>query len=166
MKMLYVLIAFLICSPSLALCDCTTESSAEYVDDQLEIKTDVPKFLEGATITVKTKDGRESTVPAEKFKVVPRAQQFITTKTSRTTVVTCEAERLKHRVSILGGNGPRDGLDRREDPSETVVESRVGAVGGLQYQYTTDLKLFDLPVSIGGQVQTNKSGLLGAGVDF
>ncbi len=148
---------------------CSTSTSEEKVDEQMEIKTDVPKHLEGATITITLKDGRTSTVPAEKFKVVPRKQQYIVTKTSRSSKEMCSTnETQHHRVSVLGGHGAKPGLDsnRSSAPDEVTVESRVGAVFGAQYQYKSDLKVLDMPLSIGIQGQTNKTGSLLIGVDF
>lgn len=148
---------------------CQTSSSEEQVEEQMEIKTDVPKHLEGATITITLKDGRQSTVPAEKFKVVPRKQQFIVTKTARSSKEMCTTnETQRNRVSVLAGHGAKEGLDsnRRASPDEVVVESRVGAVFGAQYQYKTDAKILDMPLSIGVQGQTNKTGSVVLGLDF
>lgn len=143
---------------------CQTSSEAATVEEKLEIKTDVPNHLKGATIIIRTADGKESSVPAEKFKVVARKQQFIITKVKQLdkTVCTQDAEaNKKNRVSLMGGNGPKDGLDRSSTSSTVSVESRVGAVGGAQYQ-----RLLNDRFSVGAQIQTNKSVLLELGLDF
>ena len=144
---------------------CTKDLSTVDAEEQMEIKTDVPNHLKGATITVKLADGRESTVPAENFKVVPRKQQFLVTKTVSTEVFTCTVagENQKNRVSLLGGHGAKEGLNvsRDESTGSASVESRVGLVGGLQYQRL----VFD-QLSLGIQGQTNKTGSLLIGLDF
>lgn len=151
--------------------ECSVKQSEEQVDEQMEIKTDVPEYLRGATITVTLKDGRKSVVPAERFKVVPRVQQFVVTKTSKLEQKTCLTkveEAKRHRVSLLGGHGAQPGLtsNTKLAPNLVTVESNVGLVGGAQYQYRTDLKVFGLPINVGGQLQTNQTGSFVLGVDF
>lgn len=141
--------------------NCSTTLSSEEVKDRLEIKTDVPSHLKGATIIVRRADGKETSVPAELFKVVPRKQQFITTKTSTQETTICRNELNRNRISVLGGRGPKEGLDRDNSGNKVSVESRVGAVAGIQYQ-----RLLTEKVSIGAQVQSNNSGLLNIGLDF
>ena len=137
----------------------TCSETAEQAIEQKEIKTDVPKFLEGATITVQLKDGRESRVPAERFKVVPRKQQFLVTKTKSTML--CKASE-KNRVSVLGGYGTKASLSKTvNSPSDTTVKTNEGAVGGLQYQRKVSNRL-----SIGAQGQSNKTVSIIVGVDF
>lgn len=149
--------------------ECYISRTEDKVDEQLEINTDVPKHLRGATITITLKDGSSSVVPAEKFKVVPRLQQFIVTKTSKTNTQTCNIQdSKKHRVSVMGGKGAQEGLNvnNTSAPDVVSIESRVGAVMGAQYQYKTDLEVLDMPVSIGVQGQSNQTGSLMLGIDF
>jgi len=147
---------------------CTEQTSASQVLEQTEIKTDVPKHLVGATITVTLANGKSSTVPAEKFKVVPRLQQYLVTKVSQSTVKSCvNVSPNKNRVSALAGYGATGHLDRSADASTTTVESSRGVVGAAMYQ-----RLLDDHWSLGVQVQgndlsrSNKTGLLGVGYDF
>jgi hypothetical protein len=161
MKNLFIILV--LCFPmfTLAAENCSTTSEAATVEEQLEIKTDVPKHLVGATICVKQADGKESCVPAEKFKVVARKQQFIVTKTKQLDKTMCSAELNKNRVSLLAGNGPKEGLDKTVTPTQVTIESRTGAVGGLQYQ-----RLITDKISVGAQLQTNESALINVGLDF
>jgi hypothetical protein len=139
--------------------NCSTSTSEEQVEETKEIKTDVPNHLKGAVIIVRTADGRESVVPAEKFKVVPRVQQFVVTKTKESSKTMCRPD--KNRVSVAAGNGAKEGLKRSTNGNTVEVESRVGAVGGLQYQRMVTEK-----ISVGAQVQTNETVLIGIGLDF
>lgn len=147
---------------------CTEQSSAAQVEETTEIKTDVPKHLEGAKIIVRLADGRESVVPAEKFKVVPRLQQYLVTKVSKNTVRSCVSyEQRRNRVSALAGYGPTGNLDRGGDVNKATVESDHGAIGGAMYQ-----RLLTERLSIGVQVQgtdlsrDNKTGLGTLGYEF
>jgi hypothetical protein len=139
--------------------DCSTTSNAEEVSETREITTDVPSHLKGATIIVRLADGKETSVPAEKFKVVARQQQFIITKTKQLDKTMCTPE--KNRISLLAGQGPKEGLDRSKTATTVTVESKVGAVGGLQYQ-----RLVTEDISLGIQGQTNESVLVNIGLDF
>lgn len=148
--------------------NCSATRSSQEVEEQYDIKTDVPRYLEGATITVTLKDGKSSTVPAEKFKVVPRKQQFITKRTKQTDVLVCKEPPQRHRVSVLVGSGSKDGLDRNDnyDVDTAQVKSKVGINAGVQYQYKTDLKIFNKPLSFGIQGVSNKTGAGLLGIDF
>ena len=141
---------------------CTKDESATQIIEQLVIKTDVPSHLKGATIVVRLADGRETSVPAERFKVVPRKQQFVVTKTEKATTLSCTTnEPRKNRVSLLGGHGAQEGLKSSTSGTTTTVESKVGLVGGAQYQ-----RMLGERFSIGVQGQTNKTGSLLIGLDF
>lgn len=166
MKNIFIILA--LCFPMFAVADesCTTNTSEETVDEVAVISTNVPKFLEGATITVRTKDGRESTVSAEKFKVVPRAQQFVVTKTSKSASIVCR-NADKNRITILGGNGPKGGLSRTQNSaSQVTIENNTGTVLGAQYQRELGFKVFGLPVHGGVQYQNNETLSGGAGVSW
>jgi translation initiation factor IF-1 len=139
--------------------NCSTTSDAEQIEEQMEIKTDVPSHLKGATIIVRLADGKETAVPAEKFKVVPRKQQYLVTKTKQLDKMVCGPE--KNRISLLAGKGQKSGLDRKEEGDKVTIETRNGVVGGAQYQ-----RLVTDKISLGAQVQTNKTVLVNIGLDF
>ena len=145
--------------------DCSIDSRAFIVSEKRELTTDMPKFMEGATITVTLKDGSSTQVPAERFKVVPRKQQFLVSKVTENVARTCVN---RHRVGLVAGKGAKVGLDRdnSQAPNLVSVESRAGAVGGLSYQYLTDVKVLKMPLYLGVQGQTNETGLIMGGVEF
>jgi hypothetical protein len=147
---------------------CEDFSSGEQIEEQLEIKTDVPSFLKGATIIVRLANGKESIVSADKFKVVPRKQQFITTKTKQidTKLCTIELEQQqkelnKNRISALIGSAPGSSLNVTKDANSTTIEHGNVTVTGVQYQ-----RLVTDKVSVGGQIQSNESVLVNIGFDF
>jgi hypothetical protein len=137
----------------------TCSETADQVTEQKEIKTDVPNFLKGATIIIRLADGRESSVSAEKFKVVPRKQQFVVTKTKSTLL--CSASE-KNRVSVLGGFGATSDLkSNKPSQDKTTIKAEKGLVGGVQFQR----KVSDR-ISIGAQGQSNKTISVLLGLDF
>lgn len=158
----YIAILVLL-SPILAFAseNCSTTVGTETVEETKEIKTDVPNYLKGAMIIVRTADGRESSVPAEQFKVVPRKQQFLVSRIKQTDKTMCSAETNKNRVSLLAGNGAKGGLSRSSTPTSVTIESRTGVIGGAQYQ-----RLLTDRISVGAQIQDNKSVLMNIGLDF
>ncbi len=157
--MKYLIAAVLLMAYSVQAEDCTETVDINHGKDRYEITTDVPAHLRGATITVTQADGSSSTVPAERFKVVPRAQQFLITTLETYKVISCSAS--KNRLSALGGVGARNGLKTTTSGNTTTVETSNGINGGLQYQH-----MLNDTISIGVQGQSNKTGSLLLGVDF
>jgi hypothetical protein len=142
--------------------DCVKESSQDEVTGQHVISTDVPRHLVGAVIIVRRADGKESQVPAERFKVVPRKQQFVTKEITRQQRLVCKAEEKKNRLSAVGGVGPKTGFDKSTPtPTSLQVENRAGAVFGLQYQ-----RKIIKDLSVGIQGQSNSTGSILVGIDF
>lgn len=161
MKSLIVL-SLLFVSPALASDNCSEETSQAEAKEMLIIKTDVPTYLKGAMIVVRLANGKETTVPAERFKVVPRKQQVIVTKVEVEKRVFCTMnEPSKNRASLVGGYGARNGLKTTTNGTTTTVETSSGMVGGLQYQ-----RMLNDRLSIGVQGQTNNTGSLLLGLDF
>lgn len=82
-----------------ATCDTTYEQEFEHTSH--EISTDMPKFLKGATITVTLANGKSSTVPADKFMVVPRKQYFIA-GVNKTVIknTTCAPKDKKNNIMV------------------------------------------------------------------
>ena len=136
--------------------------------DKKDVNTETPKHLKGATLIIRTADGKEQSVSAESFKIVPRKQQFITTHTIQK--VSCsptiiekvvKSEPLKNRASVMVGRGTNSGLTREDYLDHVDVSSKVGGVLGVQYQ-----RLFTDRVSGSVQLQTNDTALIGVGLDF
>ena len=149
--------------PIAALADCETQLGNSEVTATKVITTDVPSHLKGATIIVRRADGKETSVPAELFKVVPRKRQEIVLERTQHAKTTCtvDAGQLKNRVSLLGGRGTQEGIDVDKSASSVSAQSKIGAVGGLMYQRSLSRRF-----SIGAQVQTNKTALGVIGLDF
>jgi hypothetical protein len=159
--MKYIILAALFSVSAFASKDCSVTRSNHEVLEEKVITTDVPSHLKGAKIIVKLADGKESEVPAELFKVVPRKKQVIVTKVQNDTVMTCNGEGYKNRISLLAGHGTRSGMRKSVGTDVAEFETKTGLVGGAQYQRVIKGRL-----SVGGQVQTNKTGSLMLGLDF
>lgn len=160
--MKFILTALLMISTAYAGENCTTRSDEGTVQETTVITTDVPAHLKGATIVVRLANGKESSVPAEQFKVVPRVQQRLITKVQTKELTVCkEILDNKNRVSLLGGQGLTGSLDKNIGLAGASVKSNTGLVGGLQYQRSITDR-----ISVGVQSQTNKTNSLMIGVDF
>lgn len=168
-KIIMVLIVLTMFAASIVMAeDCSTAEEVASSEERMEIKTDVPGHLKGAKVCIFYETGPNlgyHCVPAEKFKVVPRQQQFIVTKVQKTDKITCSVkvkdDKEKNRVSLMGGQGPKYGLQRSVEPGKVTVESNSGLIGGAQYQ-----RLLTDKVSVGAQVQSNESVLVNVGLDF
>jgi hypothetical protein len=62
---------------------------------------------------------------------------------------------------IQGNIGPTGTLSKDSSVGKVDISTKTGAVGGVQYQ-----RKVSKDISVGGQVQTNKTGLLSIGLDF
>ena len=145
--------------------ECSTSTEKEEVQETVTLTTDVPSHLKGAMIIVKLANGKQSEVPAELFKVVPRKQQRLITRVENTQVISCNtktpATHKKNRVSLVAGYGSGNGARKRITEDSIRLENKVGAVGGVQYQRSLTQR-----VSVGAQVQSNQTGSLLIGLDF
>jgi hypothetical protein len=173
MKTLIAIIMILLPAYSFGSESCQTQPGEEVVQEKMVIDTKVPENLKGATIIVRTADGKEEAMPVEKFKVVPRKQQYVVTKVKQQVFTTCnEAPKVetvvvtkvktyKNRISLLAGEGPNKNVDITRSGSSVTMESKSGADGGIQYQRSLTERL-----NVGVQLQTNETGLLSVGLDF
>lgn len=84
-----------------------------------------------------------------------------TVEVTKTVEVVKEQPRLKHRISLLAGQGYQKGLDRHDDINRTEIESRYGMVYGIQYQY-----LMWERVNLGLELLNQNSCLGSVGYDF
>ncbi len=157
--MKYLIALVLIMAYSAQAQDCSEEVTTTHGDSKYSLEKGAAAYLKGATITVTLADGSSSAVPAERFKVVPRIQQFMISTIETTKVISCQAS--KNRLSALGGVGARNGLKTTTSGNTTVVETSSGAVGGLQYQH-----MLNDTLSLGVQGQSNKTGSVLIGLDF
>jgi hypothetical protein len=143
--------------------DCTETVGQEQVEKVQQISTDVPKHLVDAVIIVRTKDGRESQVSANQFKVVPRKQQFIVTETSKLSKQVCKVDVKDKNMVILGGRRDHTGLTKEVNGNVGVLSSERGAVFDAGYMRKN---LFGTPLGVGGSVDTNGTLRGTVGVEF
>lgn len=74
----------------------TSRQPVEYI-----VNKNIPKHLVGATITITLADGPTSTVPADKFMVVPRKQYTVVAESVSTVkTLVCNVNSKKNTVSL------------------------------------------------------------------
>lgn len=137
--------------------------SAKTVTTQeiIKKKESTPKVFKDSKIKRKLKDGSTQEFDGDKFKIVPRIgyKRVVKTKTVIEKVV--EKTKInKNRFKVLAGSAPK-GLETTQTPSGAVVEEDRGLVLGLGYD-----RLVTEKVSLGAQVQTNRTIMLSIGLDF
>lgn len=132
------------------------------------VKAEMPKYLEGATVTVTLKNGKTYEYKSEKMAVVPRENININAvkvagfDTLHKKVVKKElVKNKKNRIYGLIGRGNTGKLDVSTDGSRYSVEQEKGTVGGIGYQ-----RKLDETINIGIQIQNNDTTSLSLGVDF
>lgn len=132
----------------------------------------MPKYLEGATVTVTLKNGKTYTYASEDMAVVPRknlgkheaaskahlgALKVIDGKITEGKIV----RNKKNRLYILGGYGNRSKLKHSTNGQTFEVKHRRGFVGGVGYQ-----RKLNEDINAGVQIQTNGTSSLSLGTDF
>lgn len=124
---------------------------------------EMPKYLEGATVTVTLKNGETHSFKSEEYAIVRR--QSMQSPIAKQIIQAVKDERLvtnkKNRVFLLGGYGSTGDLKSSTDGNTYEVKHKKGVVGGVGYQRKVSQK-----VNIGGQVQTNGTALISVGTDF
>jgi hypothetical protein len=135
----------------------------------LSVKAEaMPKYLEGAEVTVTLKNGKTYTYKSEEMAVVPRKNLQVNAvkvagfdklhkKIENEEIV----ENKRNRIFGMVGRGATGGLDVRTDGSQYEVEHERGAVFGLGYQR----KVND-DFNLGIIIQNNQTTSFSLGKDF
>lgn len=134
-----------------------------------EVNKGLPKHLIGATITVTQADGKTSTVPAERFMVVPRKQKTVVGSNSVTVVTNdCvnDLDVKKNTVMIEGAQGIHDiKTETTTGPgtvtAKTYVEKEI--VPGIDYYRR---QILDTPIGAGVGIDAHGKGKAFLGLDF
>lgn len=128
----------------------------------------MPKYLEGASVTVTLKNGKTYEYKSEEMAVVPRnSLGKLSTYESDLSDLKQRIENKslienkKNRVSFIIGSGPTGELEASTDGSEYSIDHKRGTVKGVSYQRKIDEQL-----NIGIQHQSNDTTSLSIGVDF
>lgn len=140
--------------------DCTDTQQKNEVQEEQVITTDVPNHLKDAVIIVRTKDGRESTVSANQFKVVPRKQQRLVTKVKEYTERICKVSGKEKNLLMFGGRRDHKDLDTQVNGKTATVESEKGLVLDASYLRQN---IFDSKLGVGAGVDSNGTlrGIIG-----
>lgn len=143
--------------------DCTDVQQKEEIKEERLINTDVPKHLQDATIIIRTKDGRESTVSANQFKVVSRKQQFIVTKVIEHTERTCKVSGKEKNLLMFGGRRDHKDIDTNVVGKTATVSSEKGLVVDATYMRQNVL---DSKLGVGAGIDSNGTLRGVVGVEF
>lgn len=132
------------------------------------VRAEMPKYLEGATVTVTLKNGKTYEYKSEEMAVVKRENIDINAAANQELATVKQqikdkklVKNKKNRVYVLGGYGNTGSLDVSTNGSTYQTKHSKGAVGGIGYQRKLNEK-----VNVGVQVQTNGTTSLSIGTDF
>lgn len=131
---------------------CIEEKSTIFQDVLYRVDTDMPAHLKGAKIIVRLADGRESIVPAERFKVVARRQQFLAGKNEITSKSKkCKLDDKKNIVYV-GAKRELGDLETKVSGNTAKVESKRTLTPSVNY---IRRKVLNSDLNVGGGVDKN-----------
>ncbi len=164
MKHIVASVIFVLFStPLSSLAKTDADQSCSVSEVEQDVNTPVPPNLEGATILVKTKDGKVREMSANEFKVVPRKQQFKVRE--RTVYAPCQEaeEKTSHKniLSLTLGRSLTDYSMTAPTTGTVRVENQYKLAPGLMYQR----EIFDR-VYLGAHVDTHKTVGGSVGIGF
>ena len=146
--------------------DCTESQTVSAEQVVYSVSKDIPKHLKGATITITQADGKTSTVPAEKFMVVPRKQTTVLGENKTISKkLTCSNGK---KNSIIAG-GRKDTVGHRVETSsipngqQVKVYSEKDLVPDINYYRR---EILDTPIGAGVGVDSNGTLRGSVGFDF
>jgi hypothetical protein len=163
-----ILIALLIYSSAMGLAEadeCTETTKSITQDVVHAVNKDMPKHLQGATITVKLADGSETTVPAEKFMVVPRKQYTVAGQNKTvSSKLTCDKDQKKNIVYVGAKRELTDLETKVNVPAKSAqVDSLKVLTPSINYMRR---KILDSDLNLGGGVDKNGQVQGTIGLDF
>ena len=167
MKILIFTLLVLFTDSALALECGQTESSTSTEEYQVEVTTNTPKFLEGATITLTKADGSKKVLKAEDYMVVKRKHnRSVIKETTKEMSLACKSvpgavkEERKNILSLKAVDGYSD--VQKEQTAKAVslkVERQLGV--GVQYQRAVTERVY-----LGVGADTNRGAEVMAGWGF
>jgi hypothetical protein len=190
MKMKYLILSsVLLASNAYAQNTCKTKkpckiTSKEVISESADdVNTPTPKELEGATIIVRTKDGKEHKMSAKTFKVVKRQQQYknrekvilekmecepkVVTQvvTNTVTVVKHVKEKENKNLVMVGARYDYTHLNSgvSADGSTAYIDARRAMVFDVSYFRR---RLFDSRIGAGIGIDTNATPRAMVGLEF
>ena len=141
-----------------------TMSTSQETADSMDVMTEVPSGLRGATITITKADGSTETVRAEEFMLVKRKHKrpILTVKTKSTTLMCKSTKSNPENILSLEALSGQSGLEKNIiSPSQVEVKTKSGLGVGLMYQRNVYKDLY-----LGGKVDSNENVGLSVGLGF
>lgn len=122
----------------------------------------MPKYLDGAEVTVTLKNGKTYIYKSEDMAVVPRVSLGTTLVLQKTVrKVKKLVKDKKNRLYGMVGQGPNGDLDVSTNGSRYKIEHDRGGVLGIGYQ-----RKMTEEFNLGVQIQNNQTTSLTLGLDF
>jgi hypothetical protein len=173
MKHMIAMVLFLTVNSAVALPNC------QFKEESQDVNTPVPKELEGSVVIIRTKDGKETQMKSEDYKVVKRKQQFKIKKQTITerepcepTVVTVEHETVREvyrdvdetkNLIMLGVRVDHVDLDGSATGNTARIYDKRGPVFDLSYYRKS---VFKSRIGAGLGLDTNLTPRAMIGIDF
>ncbi len=161
MKNLIVTLITLIFTSNAFALECgETQRSSSTEESQVEVVTNVPNHLKGATITLTKADGSKEVLKAEEYMVVKRKHNRpVIKETTRESSLACKATDRKNIVSLKAVDGYSDVKKSQTDSSASLeVKRQVGV--GIQYQHAITERVY---LGVGADSNRGAEALLGWG---
>jgi len=168
MKTLIIAIITLISFTATAKEQCHEQQSESSEEVVYAVNKNMPRYLKGAKITITLADGSTSTVPAEKFMIVPR-KQYTKLGENKTVnkKVSCTKSSDKKNIVMLEA---REDVTDVESKTEKVnggikasTKANQAIVPGLNYYRR---EVLDTPIGVGLGLDTNGTVKGMIGIDF
>ncbi len=140
------------------------ETHSEIVQDVVYmVNKNMPAHLKGATIIVRQANGKETSVPAERFMVVPRKQKTVAGQNKLVmSKLRCDKDQKKNIVYV-GAKKELTDLETRVSGNTARVESSKTLVPSVNYMRRKVLNS-DLNLGIGIDKNSQIGGTIG--LDF
>lgn len=166
-----ILILSLLLTANVQAQSCNQETLSTTTDErEVEVTTDMPKHLTGATITITLANGSSSTVPASKFMVVPRKHKkpvlVVTTNTSKLICQTPQITKSNKNLIQIGASNSTPDIRVRTEVSSVGFRTTVTA----EKTITPDVSYYRSDI-VGGfgagvGVDSNGAGRISVGFGF
>lgn len=161
-----LLIAVLVYTAAISLAkadDCLTTYKEISQDIVYKVNKEQPNHLKGAVIIVRLADGRESSVPAEKFMVVRRVQKTIVGQNKLlSTKLTCNKD-TKKNIVYVGAKREAGDVEVKTQNKTAQVDTLKTLTPSLNYMRR---KILNSDLNLGAGVDKNGQVSGTIGLDF
>lgn len=143
---------------------CAESTKVVEQDVVYAVNTDIPKHLKGAKITVTTADGKTSTVPAERYMVVPRVQKTVVGQNKLVLQrTTCSKKAPPDKLTLfVDAKKEYTGVSKDAGANIASISSNKAIVPSINLYKNSLIG----PLGIGAGIDSNSHGKFMIGIDF